>query len=40
MRSLRCALTGQAGEAVGHALATRRIEERTSLSEAQAGVGG
>jgi len=29
MRSLRCALTGEADEAVCHGLATRRIEERT-----------
>jgi LuxR family maltose regulon positive regulatory protein len=29
MRSLRCALIGEAGEAVRHALATRSIEERT-----------
>ena len=29
MRSLRCALIGEAGDAVRHALATRSIEERT-----------
>jgi LuxR family transcriptional regulator, maltose regulon positive regulatory protein len=33
MRSLRCALTGEAAEAVRYALATRSIEERTLLGD-------
>jgi tetratricopeptide (TPR) repeat protein len=33
MRSLRCALTGEAAEAVRHALATRSIEKRTLLGD-------
>ena len=33
MRSLRCALMGQASEAVRYALAARSIEERTSLGD-------
>ena len=33
MRALRCALTGEATEAVRHALAARGIEERTQLGD-------
>jgi LuxR family transcriptional regulator, maltose regulon positive regulatory protein len=33
MRSLRCALTGEAGEALRHALAARDIEERTLVKD-------